>query len=641
MIKKSLFLLPLIFSIMLSSPLLSKSAFQFNEEGWKAYNQHEYSQAITLFRQALRLNGRYADAMVGLGYCYLEKKAWHQALELFEKTLVITPDLDTALNGRAEALLGLGEYKSALKAYSDAVDISEENLDAHFGIAKVYYGMGKKLWAHRRLDHVFRINPFHYDSLLLKGKLKAEEGRYDDAKAVIEKGIGSREGDPAGYVALAEILLMEASRENDADSLEEAYVALDNALAIQPGYADANRLLGLLYHNAGDYDNAIGRFRVLTENGTDPSTMHILARSLERAGRNDDALRYYLKTYDLYPSDDVLRNQMESFLVLNEYPVGHPARIMLYREAAKRAASYRRKNLPDSTIYALRRAVLLNPMDNSIREDLIEYYRVLDYNRFYIDELKELQRIDDSGRYRQRLTVAIHKRRDRMYHIEGLSEEMPPRDVPVVTVLNLQPRSILQNHPDAGEALADSLSYGLMQMGRMRPLGIRQRRDLVSPLGGDITEAMKTLPEKAEYLLYGTYHTVGPELALSLRMLDLKRGFVIKNFSASSNDLYSVDSVVLSIVKDVYDSIPYSGRILKTDEEKAVINLGSFDGLKKDDRLLVNKERGGKNYRIILTVTEVDTVVSAARPERQDRLEILDSRDTVMPLKNRRARMIR
>jgi len=89
--------------------------------------------------------------------------------------------------------------------------------------------------------------------------------------------------------------------------------------------------------------------------------------------------------------------------------------------------------------------------------------------------------------------------------------------------------------------------------------------------------------------------------------------------------------------------------VLKMDEDKPIVNLGGFDGLKKDDIFVIYKDAPrdshaggiGKKMKILLTVGEADTLVSALSVERAQDLAMVDVGDAVYPLEKRRAKRLK
>ena len=285
------------------------------------------------------------------------------------------------------------------------------------------------------------------------------------------------------------------------------------------------------------------------------------------------------------------------------------------------------------------------------------YYEALDYNRFYINELKEMQRLYPGINTRDRLTAAVYKRRSRMYHKENFAGDDIPRDVPRVLVLDFHSEECVSTHPDLGRVLAFDLTSALTQFGRQRPVPLRVR-ERVSGMAMTPAHFSKTLDQLEkmirdksksiddfDYLIYGSCSEQGESVLLRARLMDFRTGVIMGETSMKESGRFALPRLSLRVARRIFGMVPFRGRVLKLKENSIIVNLGLFDGLKKGEKLVINKIGGGsKKYRItnrmIFTIKEVDTLVAEAVPLRSENLQLIDSRDRVEVLKKRRARRL-
>ncbi|OHD63706.1 MAG: hypothetical protein A2176_05635, partial [Spirochaetes bacterium RBG_13_51_14] len=523
---------------LLNGDAANKNAIGYNKEGWEYLKKENYKKAIVSFKNALHDNPRYREALIGLGEAYLEVEAYEQSYDLFTAALTIDPKSVQSLVGLGRTLTAMGRYTEAIRYFDRALKLSEENLDARYGTAHVYACLGKRIWAKRTLETVLRIDPYHYDSLLLMADIKSGENRLAEARKYAEKAIDTNSESSKGYTMYGEILLRQFLATEDEDLLDEAKNALSGAIAIQPSAYQANRIMGYISLMEKKYDAAAGFFSTAISDLDSVTLLYSLAVSRDRAGDQEAALDQFLKALKKNPSDSILRSRTEDFLVFRDYKIGHPARVMLSREQYETALSRENKNLPDETVMYLRRSILLNPMRVEARALLMDFYNTLGFNRFYIDEMKEILRLNPDRVWQEKLSLAVMKRRDMLYHREGYSAEEPPRDVPVVLVLNFDPMGRISPHPDAGDVIASHMTFVLGQFGRMRPVGIRKRTAVTCGLlcGGDhLDQTMETVESKVsageidpvDYIVYGGCNESGAHITIDCSVLDFKKGFVI------------------------------------------------------------------------------------------------------------------
>jgi tetratricopeptide (TPR) repeat protein len=646
----------IISCVLISGAALNKNAIAYNKEGYDHLKRENYRKAIFSFKNALTLNPKYKDALIGLGKAYLEVEAFDQSIDLFTAALAIDKQSVESMVSLGKTLAAMGNYTGALKYFSAAQKLSAQDLDARYGRAYVYYNLGKKIWAQRTLGTVLAIDPYHYDSLLLKAEIKSSDNRLKEARKYVEKAIDSRNESSKGHVVYGDILLRDFMITENRDRLIEAKEALANAISIQPESFQANRAMGYISLMEKNYDQAAAYFRTALGDLDSSTIRYGLAVASDRAGNIETALEEFRKALKKDPSDSILRNRFEDFLIFRDFKIGHPERVRLNKENFDLATSRMKKNFPDQAIMYLRRSLQLNPLSIGARELLMEYYNSQGFNGFYLDEMKEILRLNPDKGLQEKLGVAIIKRRDLLYHREGYSAEAPARDVPSLLVLNFDPMGTIGPHPDAGEVIANQITFVLGQFGRTSPIGLRMRSLLnCFPCGsGHLDSTLDSIESKSkageltpvDYILYGAYYENGGYISLECRLMDLKKGIVIGQFTITESGKENLPQLSLRAAKRIYAMIPYKGRVLKMKESGIIANLGLFDGLGSGSKLVIyksgtDKASGDKlKKKIIFTVKEADTLISYAEPLRSSDIDSVEQNDTIYPLKQRRAKRI-
>ncbi len=637
-----------------------KNSIYYNKKGWDHLNRGDDFRAILSFKEAIKRNPRYIKAMIGLGRAYLGTEAYEESLKLFGNALKIERENVDAIDGIGFAMVGLGRYNDALKYFDMSLKISDENLKAKYGIANIYYLMDKTIWAKRKLDNILNINPYHYQSLLLLADIKGSENRTDESKQYIQKAIDSNSELPNGYIKLGEIYLKDYMRTDNAEYLNGAIDEFNKALSIHPENIIANRSMGYLSLLQNQYEDAIKYFNkalsIFPNNGI---TLYNLAISYEKNNDLDKSLNLFLQALKVSQSDSILSTKVEDFLVLNDYAIGHPLRIKLSEDHFDVAMEKSKNNLTGEAILHLQRSLILNPMNRTSRESLGDNYLAYNFYRFYIDELKTLFKIYSEDKYQDILSVAVIKRRDRLYHKAGYTNEPPLRDVPKVLILNFWPYDEITLHPDAGEVFANYLTFSLIQSGRMQPIGVKKRLEISKKLKtghrffGDSLEKLGKMVKngdikRLDYIVFGNFREGSNLFSINCELLDFHTGVIINKFSLSENGNENIPKISFRASKRLYDIIPFKGRVLKSESDSILVNLGLFDGIKPGDMLEIfklkspmNGEQLKINKKLIFIVEESDTLVSSAKPLKVSDFNLVDINDPVYPLKKRRSKLIR
>lgn len=636
-----------------------KNAIYHNKTGWENLSKGDYFRAIISFKEALKMNPKYSKALIGLGKAYLNTEAYEESLKLFNDALNLEKENVEAVNGLAYAMIGLGRYNDALVYFDRALKISEENPAAKYGIAYVYYLMDKMLWSERKLKGILKVNPYHYQSLLLMADIKTRIGRTEEAKKYIQKAIDSKAELPDAYIKYGQVNLKDYRSTDNAEYLEEAIHEFKKALAIHPENLQANRSLGYVSLLLNDYEEAIKYFEsAISAYPENSVSIYNLAIAYIKNKNNDLALNTFVKGLQISPSDSLLQARFEDFLVLNDFAMGHPLRVKFSEEHYDTAVDRIKENLSDEAKLHLLRSLLLNPVNKNARENLRDYYFTHNYYRFYINELKTLFKIYPEERYQDILNVAVIKRRDRLYQKAGYADELPPRDVPAVLVLDLWPLDEITPHLDAGTIIANYISFTMTQFGRMDTLSVKKRIEINSKLKDgkkNLSDNLKELAglvksneiDELDFILFGTFRETSNVITINCELLDFHTGVIISSFNLTESGKENVPALSLRVARRLYDSIPFHGRILKSDSNNIIINLGLFDGIKPGDLVEVQKLKSPEEEekikikeRLIFVINESDTLVSSAKPLKPSDAQLIEINDRVYPLKKRRSKLI-
>ncbi|GAB5602392.1 tetratricopeptide repeat protein [Thermus sp. FJN-A] len=203
--------------MVLSEAYLALYRASEDREKGKAYLE----QALTVLRDAERVNPRYAPLFAQRGLVYALLGQGDKAEEAFKKALSLqdTPEVRGAL---AELYLAAGRLDEALEQYARALQLAPKEADLRVRYAS---------------------------ALLLKG-------RAEEAARVLEEGHRQRPLDAEGWYTLGQAYLALGRS-------KEAGVALENAVALAPlRFPAAYYFLGQVYMALGDWQKAKSRFTV-------------------------------------------------------------------------------------------------------------------------------------------------------------------------------------------------------------------------------------------------------------------------------------------------------------------------------------------------------------------------------------------
>ncbi len=368
----SIFILFIFSSTILSIEISQKkNAISYNKEGWEYLARGDHFRAILSFKNALKQNSKYKEAILGLGKAYIKTEAFYESINLFSDVLKLDKNNIEAINGLGFAMTELGKYNDALKYFNTALKISEASMDAKYGIAYIYYLMDRNIWAKRQLADILKVNPYHYESLLLMADIKIREKRDEEAKDYVQKAIDAKDTLPDAYVKYGRILLRDYKESQKTAYMTEAAEKFGKALAIHSENLSANRSMGNLFLLQKNYDEALKYFqKTITDYPENGISYYNMAITYANMNDSVNSVNYFLKAMKISPSDSILKSRLEDFLVLNDFAEGNPLRVKLSDEHYKSAIDKLKINLANDAVMHLQRSLLLNPLNRISRENL-------------------------------------------------------------------------------------------------------------------------------------------------------------------------------------------------------------------------------------------------------------------------------
>ncbi len=639
--------------------LQQKNAIYHNKKGWESLQAGNAYSAIVSFQGALSQNPKYKESLLGLGYAYVQTQGYNESIKLFDKVLKLYPDNEQALMGMAKAYTGLGRYKEAMKLYDRLNELSYANNESRYGMAYLYYKMGKMLWAKRLCDRILQNDPYYYDALLLYADIKAKDKRVDDAIDFVKKAIDVKDDYPDAFVKLAEMLYLKYVYSGDSAYLLQATDELQKALVMNKTHLQANRDMGFLLYVQGDYQDAITYYESIVNNYpyiVNNEVLYNVGLMYELTGNIMKALEYYTKSLSKDNLNSMIAMKLRQLSLIEHIKIGHPVRIQSSNDDFASSQELRKKGFPDLSMLFLRLSLALNPNNITAHQELLRIYETLGYFELYYDEIKKMHSINPTQKSQDLMSIAVFQRRDKLFFKLGYDKEEIPRDVPKVLVLDFTPDVPVPAFADAGSVLANSINFAMGQFGRYQNIPMSQRLSIIKSLSSNnLDDILKNLNDKMNdneipqisYLLYGEYNLSGRFIECNAKLMDVKTGVVIAHFTESDNSKYSTHTISIDLAKKMYDTIPFSGKIISYSEDMAVINLGTIDGIEAGALLETYVENEDTiepdqlRKKVVFKVSETGTLISLVKPVNPKDIDLIAKGSDVFPVNKKRAKKIK
>ncbi|MBY0495353.1 MAG: tetratricopeptide repeat protein [Cyanobacteria bacterium] len=183
--------------------------------------------AIAAFREALRLDNRFAMAHAGLGQAYRQNYA--------ETRDPVWAD-------------------RAIESATNALRLDPDRAEVRYVLALTLAGNGRLDEAIEELNRALALQPNYEEARRRLGLLLAEKGQLDSAIVEFRRAIALRPAAAAGYSSLG-FALLQASR------YTEAAAAFADMVRVAPDNFVGYQQLGAAYQFLGDHDRALENYR--------------------------------------------------------------------------------------------------------------------------------------------------------------------------------------------------------------------------------------------------------------------------------------------------------------------------------------------------------------------------------------------
>ncbi|MEO8301029.1 MAG: tetratricopeptide repeat protein, partial [Rhizomicrobium sp.] len=234
------------------------------------------------------------DVLNMLGAIRLSQGRFADALSLLSQGRAAAPREPMLACNLGRALAGLGRFTEAGEAFSAAIKLRPDFVDARYELAQLLHGTRNFEAAEKEIRQILRIMPGHLHAKMALGAVLADGGRPLEAEVPLRRGL--EESPDPRLKAQFHLHLSLALRRQRKD--EEALLACDNAQKLDPAVPGLALHRAEALQNLRRHDEALAVLRDhLTRNPGDPGTHHFYNDLLHRLGRKDE----FLKSYDLAP----------------------------------------------------------------------------------------------------------------------------------------------------------------------------------------------------------------------------------------------------------------------------------------------------------------------------------------------------
>lgn len=274
-------------------------------------------EAETAFRRALELEPTALDTMLDLASALHERGADAEAVEVLRRAAEAHGDCADVWYDLGYVQASLGRDEEALEAYRAAIRLDTGYADAHYNLAYIHFRRREYDRAIAGYRRVVELQPDRYKAWYNLAFALDRCRRYDEAIEVWKRTLAFRPDDHKTYskMGLAYLALGDQERARAActrslemepqGNVEAAYCrgviaeatgdaagalsALEQVVAVEPGFRDALTRVSALLRAAGRLEEALERAKQAVRQGASTAAYYQLGRAYLACERPDKA----------------------------------------------------------------------------------------------------------------------------------------------------------------------------------------------------------------------------------------------------------------------------------------------------------------------------------------------------------------
>ncbi|MGD1808313.1 tetratricopeptide repeat-containing sulfotransferase family protein [Dapis sp. BLCC M126] len=160
----------------------------YYELGEKFLEQEKWEEAVTNYRQAIKLNPNFSWSYYKLGQALTQLQNWEQAIITYQKAIKLNPNFPWSYHHLGNALLQQEKWEEAVNAYQSFLQLNSDNYWTYHKLGEALFKLGEFdqaiLSYHKAIQLKPEIKGTHQklaDILFQTGKLEAAETAYRQA----------------------------------------------------------------------------------------------------------------------------------------------------------------------------------------------------------------------------------------------------------------------------------------------------------------------------------------------------------------------------------------------------------------------------------------------------------------------------
>jgi Flp pilus assembly protein TadD len=292
------------------SPLASDPDAERNQQrGCRLIREGEFTEAEAAFREAIRLDPKYADAHGNLGVAFAHQRKLPEAEAAFRLAIRLDPVNVTMYVNLATCLTQQGRPAEADEWSRQAIQLNPALAEPHRLLGSALETRRKYEPAEAAYREAARLEPRHADGRFRLGRVLARRGTHKEAETELREAVRLKPDLTPAWAALAQLL-------TDTDRHADAIEAARTAVRLDPKSADFNNGLGVALAGCEKFSEAETAYREAIRLAPKLASAHSnLGNGLRSQGRLEEAETCLCEALRLKPDYAEAHNNLGIVLV--------------------------------------------------------------------------------------------------------------------------------------------------------------------------------------------------------------------------------------------------------------------------------------------------------------------------------------
>lgn len=619
-----LFVLLILFIPVFQS--YSEDAVSLYKQGKEHFFYEDYESAIYYLKRSIEINPNYIDPLIELAKLYYELKQYDYSYNYIQQSLNLEPKNKKLYLFSADIESKLGRYDIAEKKYKNIIQDDPINIVAYNGLANLYLLTNKTFLAKENLDRVLKSDPNNFLAINMTAKYYENiEKSYAEKYYIMN--IENNSLNPDSYFYFSIYKFNNNNIQEAVDNIKTA-ISLSEKLIYKKYYGKY-----LLFLNKGD--KALEIFReIVKKESNNHINYYYLANAYYLISNYNKTVESLLKALDIR-EDDEISSYFLNYVLVNKFNVDDKLRkersFLFYKTAIK----MKKESLYDLYIFNLKESIRLYPKISEARVELAEYFLTLKLPERYLRELSVASKYSEDINLKDRLEIEKKRISYKLGDDWNIDQYLIEHDNFIIPLFTQ--KEINNDHYNS-----EKISSRVLRNSGFEYLNYETR--LYTDKEYSIPQMMKISKEnKSPFYVVLKINEKTNDVEMILKLFNSINNELIKEYKVNKSGNDRIIRASIKLNENLNKDIPFKAHILKTLDNKAIINSGRYSGLKLKDKIVIlNKNeyliefsRGSYIYssddvKAVGIITKLDEKISEIKFKSKNIFRDIDIDDIVI-----------